>query len=559
MRCMRQCAILFALWIPAALSIAAQSSQRCPASDPVSSATARYLQPLVVHEGVPRAAALEEFYRTCDFVPAWTRNGVTTPQARALIVEFSAARSKGLDPADYRVPSWEARVCTPDVVCDETPAELARFDIDLTTAAVRYVSDLIYGRVPPSDPRAGYRAVPNLQSIALIVQEKLSNAADLRSAVQELEPQAPGYLRTERALQTWSVRAASATDVAVTPTKSALHPGDVYSQTTALAQRLIQLGDLSSEEASTISSTYEGSLVTAVRRFQTEHGLATTGVVDREVWKALAVPISQRAEQLALTLERWRWAPHTFAEPPIVVNIPEFRVRVYDEQLRVVMNMAVIVGGSAGRHSPILQAQMTEVIFHPFWNVPKKIQLREIAPHLARNPDFLAAHDFQMVNAQGSVVHLSGAAALHAVSGGTVRVRQLPGAQNALGAIKFVFPNAFDVYMHGTPEQRLFQNARRDYSHGCIRVEDPKALAAWALRHESGWTAERIAAAVDDPKSQTLHLSRPIPVLIVYGTGFAAEDGTVRFLNDIYGYDTALRSELRRLSAERRAMDQTAW
>jgi murein L,D-transpeptidase YcbB/YkuD len=282
-------------------------------------------------------------------------------------------------------------------------------------------------------------------------------------------------------------------------------------------------------------------------------------VVDSKTWRQLSVPLSERVNQLALTLERWRWVPHTFKEPPVVVNIPEFRVRAYDEQLHVVLSMPVIVGGSAGRRSPVLQASMTQVIFYPFWNVPRKIQMHEIAPHVARNPAYLSTHDYELVNSQGTVAHLSGVAALHAILSGSIRVRQRPGDLNALGAIKFVFPNAFDVYMHGTPEQKLFQQDRRDFSHGCIRVEEPNALALWVLHHESGWTAERIADAVANPETLTVRLSRPIPVLIVYGTGFAAEDGSVRFYDDVYHYDAVLTAILANLSAARRSADQTPW
>jgi murein L,D-transpeptidase YcbB/YkuD len=411
------------------------------------------------------------------------------------------------------------------------------------------LTDPIAGRTAVPGQRANNLLIPEPATLADDVWKSVATAPDVPLAVQQLEPSAPGYLRTEGALRRYLALADQGSDVIV-PAKMASHAPDEAS-ISALRLRLQQLGDLSSTDASTRAD--DALLHGALRRFQGRHGLAPTGIVDARTLRQLNVPIAKRIEQLSLTLERWRWVPHSFQEPPIVVNIPEFRVRAYDEHLNVVLSMPVIVGRPEHRKTPVLQARLTQIIFHPYWNVPRDIQDRELIPHIERSRDYLAAHDYEAVDHHGNIVR-TGSITIAALKSGALRIRQVPGQKNALGAIKFVFPNGYDVYMHGTPEMSLFSQDRRAFSHGCIRLEDPIAMAVWVLRKEGGWSRDRIEAGVADPHTMTLALTHPIPVLVVYGTGFAAEDGEVRFFDDIYGYDSALEHVLEELSHARLAV-----
>jgi murein L,D-transpeptidase YcbB/YkuD len=246
--------------------------------------------------------------------------------------------------------------------------------------------------------------------------------------------------------------------------------------------------------------------------------------------------------RLQLVLERWRWVPHSFSRPPIVVNIPEFRLRAYDQQYRPVLEMKVVVGKAYRHKTPVFSAEMTQVIFRPYWDVPLSIQRDELVPKLTKDPAYLAENDFEIVDSRRRVVSRDAVTPdlLDQLRAGQLFIRQIPGDKNSLGFIKFDLPNPYDVYLHGTPAKALFQRSRRDFSHGCIRVEKPEELALWVLSGVSGWNLDRIRAAEQGADSWRVNLDRPIPVLIVYGTAVVRPDGEVQFFDDIYGYDAAL-------------------
>ncbi len=260
--------------------------------------------------------------------------------------------------------------------------------------------------------------------------------------------------------------------------------------------------------------------------------------------------LAPRVRQIELTLERWRWLPD-FKTPPIIVNIPEFRLfafRTTADRAADILQMDVIVGRTYPRNrTPVFVADMTSVIFRPYWDVPRSITVSEMLPQIRAKPGFLAAEHLEIVRSASDA-----AAALpptpdniDALAAGTARLRQRPGPDNALGLIKFVLPNANDVYLHSTPAQQLFRRQRRAFSHGCIRVSDPVALAAYVLRETPGnWTPEKIEAAMYGPESRRVRLARPIRVMILYGTVLAKEDGEVLFFNDIYGQDRRLEQLL---------------
>lgn len=250
--------------------------------------------------------------------------------------------------------------------------------------------------------------------------------------------------------------------------------------------------------------------------------------------------------KIELTLERWRWLP-TFHTPPIIVNIPEFRLfafRTTADRAADILQMDVIVGRTFPRtRTPVFVADMKSVIFRPYWDVPRSIMLREELPKIRAHPAYLAAQHLEIVSGVGdSATPLPPTpASIQALASGTARLRQQPGPDNALGLIKFDLPNQYDVYLHSTPAQQLFLRQRRAFSHGCIRVSDPVALAAYVLRGTPGdWTPERIRAAMNGAQTRRVRLSRPIRVIILYGTVLAKEDGEVLFFDDLYGQDKRL-------------------
>ena len=249
---------------------------------------------------------------------------------------------------------------------------------------------------------------------------------------------------------------------------------------------------------------------------------------------------------MQLTLERWRWLPDIYQNAPIVANIPEFRLRAYDKDFNVGVTMNVVVGKSYGHDTPVFSDTMKYVVFRPYWEVPPSIIRGELIPHIARDPDYLAKKGFEIVDSQQRVVSEGTVSSeeLSQLRAGKLFVRQKPGPKNALGLVKFLFPNSYNVYMHDTPATEFFAKSRRDFSHGCIRLEKPADLAAWVLRDNPGWNPERIHAAMNGSTTQQVNLAHPIPVLIVYVTVIVLEDGVVHFYDDIYGHDAALEKVL---------------
>jgi L,D-transpeptidase YcbB len=311
-----------------------------------------------------------------------------------------------------------------------------------------------------------------------------------------------------------------------------------------LARRLQFLGDLPGSFVLPQGSTvYSEEIVQAVKAFQLRHGLEAEGKLGQQTIDALNRPVSERVEQLRLALERWRWAPHVFSQPPVVVNIPEFVLRAYDGPGKVGLTMPVVVGRAMRTQTPVMEEDMKYVVFWPYWNVPPSILRGEIIPKIVKDPAYLQKNGYEVATYQGKVV-TDGVVSddvLAQLRAGKLMVRQKPGPKNALGLIKFIFPNDNNVYLHSTPAQSLFSRSRRDFSHGCIRVEDPKALAVWVLRNNPGWTRERVDAAFAAEKEQQVNLAKTIPVLIVYATAIAKENGEVFFFDDIYGYDKAMQ------------------
>jgi murein L,D-transpeptidase YcbB/YkuD len=372
------------------------------------------------------------------------------------------------------------------------------------------------------------------------LREQVVNAPSVKAVLAQVECPYPGYQRTLAALQKYLQMAKEEAPDPLPPVKKAIEPGQTYASEDKLVRRLKFLGDL--PQAATVPANYSGEVVEAVTRFQVRHGIEADGKLGAQTVVQLNEPMSHRVEQLRLSLERWRWLPHEFAAPPIIVNIPEFKLRAVDAPGKAPLAMSVVVGKAMKTETPVLEEEMEYIVFWPYWNVPPSILRGETIPKIAKDRNYLAKNNYEVATQSGKVV-TDGAvtgAVLSQLRGGKLMVRQKPGPKNALGLIKFIFPNDNNVYLHSTPAQALFGKARRDFSHGCIRVEDPKALSAWVLKNNPGWTKERIENAFAAGKEEQVKLTKTIPVLVLYTTAIAEEDGQVFFFKDIYGHDKAL-------------------
>jgi murein L,D-transpeptidase YcbB/YkuD len=492
-----------------------------------------------------------DFYQLNGYTLPWVSEMQPTVQARAAISILEKADDKGLSANDYDGPRWAARMAKlRPANLQASEGDAIHFDLALTISMMRYISDLHTGRI---DPRIfGIEAYISRRqmNLAQFLERNVVHSPDVSAALAQVEPPYPGYRRTLDALRTYR-RLAEETDTGqpIPLVKKAIRPGETYTGIAQVARFLHVVGDLPNEvQIPAGSVAYEGALVDAVKRFQERHGLDADGIIGAHTIAEMNVPLSYRVRQIELTLERWRWLPAEYGEEPIIVNIPEFRLRAYDKDFHVAVTMKVVVGKAYDHKTPVFMSNLESVIFRPYWDVPLSIVRAEIVPALKRDPDYLAKQDMELVNSRRRVLadQTVTIGTLEDLRAGTIFVRQRPGPNNALGLIKFEFPNQYSVYMHDTPARLLFSRSKRDFSHGCIRLENPAGLAAWVLRNNLGWDEARIRAAMNgDEDAQSVKLTRPIPVLIVYGTVIVLDDGLVRFYDDLYWQDAQLDRALR--------------
>jgi murein L,D-transpeptidase YcbB/YkuD len=473
----------------------------------------------------------------------WLRGGIATPQARAVIGLFKNAEAKGLNPDDYGAAQWDGRL---DTLRQATPQQADVFDHDLTEAATRYVKDVALGRANP----ALYVSARELEARRLIFEQwvckNLTTAPDVNAAIRSIEPPFPAYYRTEKALAVYRQLAQVDDGEKLPAIKKTIDPGATWGGVPRLATLLRRLGDLPANAVVPSNSIYQGPLVDAVKHFQARHGLEVDGRIGKGTLEALNAPLSERVVQLELELERLRWLPHSYVQPPVIVNIPEFKLRVLDSSFNTALEMKVIDGKARRWRTPLLAGEFNAVIFRPYWNVPESIARQELVPDVERDPDYLVKNNEEVVTPGGEVVSTGVVSqeTLEQIRAGELRVRQRPGPKNALGGVKFAFPNREDVYLHDTPAKRLFEKSRRDLSHGCVRVEKAEDLAVWMLRGVPGWPRERIQQAMNGTETLEVKLKDRIPVLIVYQTARVTQGGEVHFFADIYGRDAALEKEL---------------
>jgi murein L,D-transpeptidase YcbB/YkuD len=472
-----------------------------------------------------------------------------TPQAQQIIALLLQADQKGLSPDDYDGPRWADRLAKlKPATAQPSEADAARFDLALTVCVMRYISDLHIGKVNPKHFEFGFDIQAKKYDLPQFLKEDVVDSSNLANILAQVEPPYPGYQRTIKALDTYLEVAKQYDGKQLPPVAKTIAPGDSYAGVPQLTVLLRLLGDLpASANVAPDQLVYQGPLVGAVRSFQSRHGREPNGRIGTQTLADLNVPLTSRVRQMQLTLERWRWLPLSYHAAPIVANIPEFRLRAYDENFRLALTMNVVVGKAFDHSTPVFEDTMAYVVFRPYWNVPYSIAKSEFFPKIARDPDYLTKKGFEVVNSRQQSVTAGPVTGdvLDQLRAGKLFIRQLAGPKNSLGLVKFIFPNDYNVYMHDSPEQQLFSKSRRDFSHGCIRLERPADLAAWVLRDNPGWNADRVHAAMTGTTTnQQVNLAHPVPVLIVYATVIVGVDGTVHFYDDIYGHDAALEKVL---------------
>lgn len=493
-------------------------------------------------------ALIPQFYRQRDYIPAWTLDGKIRYQTDQLIEALQNAEEEGLSPEIYHLSLLEDMVAEiRDNSFDGRPPNvetLAELDILLTDAFLLYSSHLRAGRVNPETVHTAWHAFhPELDLLAVLRQALASGTIDMSIATQ-VTPQ-PGYQRLKKALQRYHRIAVNGgwSDIAPGAT---LHPGDNDPRVPDLRQRLAAAGDLATTKPS-LSPIFDNALEEAVRRFQQRHGLEDDGIVGSQTLAELNISVKERIRQIELNMERWRWVPRDMGDRHILVNIAGFYLQVIEKGWPV-LEMQVVVGREY-RRTPVFSASMTYLVLNPYWNVPFRIAVEDKLPLIQKDPAYLSEHHFRVLtgwekNAGEVDPDLIDWQQLSRHNF-TYRLRQDPGPHNALGRVKFMFPNHYAVYLHDTPQRELFERISRALSSGCIRLEKPRELALYLLSDHPMGDQKQFDQALDKNHQQVVFLKTPMPTHLLYWTAWANRYGTVHFRRDIYGRDLPLDKALK--------------
>lgn len=476
------------------------------------------------------------FYAQRDYRAGWLNaNGSPSSATEDLLKALAGAEQEGLRNVDYRPAELRKRlkvIQQEGVAVGEGP--LAEFDLLFTDTFLTYGSHLLAGRLSPRKVDPEWAIKPRSRDLAAVLQEALDKNAVVES-LRSLRPQGKGYVQLREVLHKYREVAAAGG----WPTVAAgLKPGAQGPQVRDLRIRLQASGDLAGDDAAGKNGTmaFDKTVTDAVRHFQKRHGLPESGAVNAATLAALNVPASERIRQVELNLERWRWLPDEFGSRYILVNIPSFKMKVFEDDKQVIESNVVV--GRQERQTPTFTANMAYLVLSPKWNVPRSIAVKDKLPQLKRSPYALARQNIRVFNNAGQEIS-PGAVNWRAVSASNFnyQLRQDAGPRNALGGIKFMFPNPYNVYLHDTPSRELFSRNQRTFSSGCIRISNPVELAEYLLKSDPKWTRDKIKTASTSGKQRVVNLPQTMPVYLLYWTTWVDEDGLANFRDDIYQRD----------------------
>ncbi|MFO0990877.1 MAG: L,D-transpeptidase family protein [Hyphomicrobiales bacterium] len=469
-----------------------------------------------------------------DYKPIWVRDNGPKAKAKEALAVFKAANEMGLNPANYRVAEIEKRMGA------TSPRELAELELLLSRAFIDFGRDINRGRVVPKTASAENAIMAKeLGPLTLIDGAEVTES--ISEYVSTLEPQTREYYRLKLALAQYREIEKKGGWPTI-PKGPTLKPDMTDKRIPILRQRLMVTGDLPAD-AKGDGDFYGADLVEAVKRFQARHGLTDDGVIADNTLEAMNIPIADRIRQMELNLERRRWMDDDLGDYYIFVNVA-------DQELKVVKNdktihTAKLVVGKPYSRTPVFSEKMKYIVINPYWNVPSSIANKEYLPKLKQDPGYLKRQNIRIFAGAGD-----DAAEVNPYSVNWKSLNRMPyslrqdaGGKNALGRVKFMFPNRFNVYLHDTPAKSLFDKDLRVFSHGCMRVQDPLDLAALLLAGQ-GWDRSRIDVAVATGKQRVVNLEKPIPVHVTYLTAWVNKDGAVNFRRDVYNRDRQLAAAL---------------
>ena len=493
---------------------------------------------------------LDAFYKARDAKPAWLAHGNPVAGAWEMLDAVRKCDQDGLEPADYHFGSldsllhlfnkklfWRKR---------GDPATSATLDLLLTDAYLKLARHLVSGRVKPKMPQDIWHVSQESVDLPVRLDQALRDGRDMRKSQQELTPPQREYGQMKYWLKAYRAMIHKGGWQAI-PEGPPLDTNSRGPRVAALCERL----KVSGEMRGRCREEYSRDLGEAVKRFQGTHGLDTTGAADAPTLKSLNVSIADRVDQIELNLECWRWLPQDLGERHIRVNIVDYRLGAFEKD-KEVFSMRVVVGRKSDS-TPVFSDRVVSVQLNPSWNVPASIAGEEMLPELQKDPGYLAKHDMEVLAgwAESAPVIRADSVDWSQISCDKFpfRIRQKNGDASALGRIKFVLTNPFNIYLHDTPAKKYFDNDKRALSHGCVRVAEPAKLAEWVLGPGSTWTPERLAADIAKGDEEFIPVpDKGVPVHILYWTCFVDKEGGLQFRPDIYSWNKKMEAALAKKS-----------
>ena len=488
------------------------------------------------------------FYKRRNYVPAWFKDNNILPQVEELMDEINGAQNEGLQPDDYHlgaiVPMIEHIHKNKLLGMSTHTAMWVDLDLLLTDAFMLFGSHLLAGRVNPETIHTDW-IVGNLSVDLIDILQSALGSNQVGQALRDLRPSHPGYTRLKQFLVHYREKAKNG-NASPLSLETSLRKGDSGISVRRLYERLNVLGDI---EPSTIAAIdiFDEVIERAVQKFQKRHGLKSDGIVGQRTLAMLNTPIQQRVRQIELNMERWRWFPRDLGRRYILVNVANFTLRVVENHQNILRTRVVV--GRPFRRTPVFSSNMTYMVVNPFWNIPTSIAIKDILPKVKQETSYLSQQGIKIFeNWRKGALELSPETidwSLIEPKNFSFKLRQDPGHRNALGRIKFMFPNKFAVYLHDTPKRSLFEETVRDFSSGCIRIERPMDVASYLLTGDPQWTKEKLLKIIEAGERQTIKLKRPITVHLQYWTAWVDDNNVLHFRDDIYDRDKPLARALK--------------
>ncbi len=531
------------LVVAAALALAAICAGSASLANSIADAVSRSLAvqgAINVKADTRDLAFLDKLYTEGAMEPLWVTDSGPTKRGLAVVQALRNSSLDGLNPKDYGLAAIDK------LVASTQSDDLAELDRRLSLGLMQLVADLGSGRTKPAEIDPELFVYPQDISKHDVLRGAL-DASDIGVFVAGHLPRQVDYWRLKGMLANYRAIAKSGGWAIIEPGRL-LELGMTGPRVSQLRKRLRRTQDLAAptDAAGGDQDVFDQDLVAAVIDFQTRHGLKADGKVGRKTLTALNVPVEIRIEQMILNLERHRWMPDEADEKFVLVNLADFSLQLM-EHGRSILEMPVVIGSRYNR-TPVFSADMTYLVINPYWNVPPSIATTEILSKAQTNPDYLEAQGFELFSDWTAEADLLDPRSIDWQDVTPTRfpykLRQRPGAANALGRLKFMLPNEFDIYLHDTPEREHFARTQRSFSHGCIRVADPELLAATLLQDQPGWRLDEIQSAIASGERNVVTLSTSVPVNITYRTAWVDDDNTVHFRNDVYGRDAVLAKSL---------------